>query len=230
MKENHTFGNLVFALKNDLQGGNTIPKWSLLSRLGVNLASSPLHACNISLVLNIPTGLVSPQYHVRHDEFLETTCYSRTDIVIPSTWQQLAGLVRSNGDNSLEMNDVVQQGNEGHMPEASVNVIRDMQDQHQVQALELMRPQIQWRPSWFQAPVNHKSRGLESCKVLPTPRGSYPQDCSRKKRELTFKLHKSASHLSVGQSTKLIRLLILHVFIIHTCYDNGERHERELQL
>ena len=66
MKENNTFVCQVFALKNDLQGCNTIPKWSPYSRLGVNLDPSPLYAQNVSLVLNIFTGIVSPQYPVKH--------------------------------------------------------------------------------------------------------------------------------------------------------------------
>ena len=49
--------------------------------------------------------------------------------MIPSTWQQFAGLVRSSGDNSLEMHDVIHQGNEGYAPEAAVNMICDIQDQ-----------------------------------------------------------------------------------------------------
>ena len=45
MKENHTFGYPVFALQNDLQDGDTIPKWSTCSRLGVNIGPFLLHDC-----------------------------------------------------------------------------------------------------------------------------------------------------------------------------------------
>jgi Reverse transcriptase (RNA-dependent DNA polymerase) len=52
---------------------------------------SPRHASSISLILNINTGLVSPQFHVSHDDFFKT--------VRPSTgnplWQQLSGFHKS---------------------------------------------------------------------------------------------------------------------------------------
>jgi hypothetical protein len=63
MKHHHAFGCPVFALENDLAAGSFIPHWSPPARLGVNLGSSPSHARNIYLVLNLHTGCVSPQYH-----------------------------------------------------------------------------------------------------------------------------------------------------------------------
>jgi hypothetical protein len=47
----YTFGCLVFALQNKLSSGKTIPHWSLQARLGINLGQSPLHACNVYLIL-----------------------------------------------------------------------------------------------------------------------------------------------------------------------------------
>jgi hypothetical protein len=61
-----------------------------------------MHARNVSLVLNLTTGLSSPQFHVKHDEFFETVA-SRT--VAPDTlsnWQSLAGFWMIRGKKVAE--------------------------------------------------------------------------------------------------------------------------------
>ncbi|KAG7339612.1 reverse transcriptase RNA-dependent DNA polymerase [Nitzschia inconspicua] len=68
----HTFGCPVYVLESDLQDGKKINKWDGRARLGVNLGPSPVHATNVSLVLNLETGHVSPQYHIVHDDTFET--------------------------------------------------------------------------------------------------------------------------------------------------------------
>jgi hypothetical protein len=70
-----------------MQSRQKIPKWEERTRVGINLCMSPSHAQSATLVLNILTGLVSPQYHVLHDDKFETV----SDALIPkSKWQQLA--------------------------------------------------------------------------------------------------------------------------------------------
>ncbi len=80
MKHIHTFGCPVFALHNTLATGKKIPKWSSRARLGLNLGTSPMHARNVYLVLNLSTGCVSPQYHCRFDDFFETTRHGAPDV------------------------------------------------------------------------------------------------------------------------------------------------------
>ena len=60
-------------------------------RVGVYLGHSPTHSRSVSLILSLSTGLVSPQFHVTHDDDFETV---RKNRVLSSKWQQLAGLVR----------------------------------------------------------------------------------------------------------------------------------------
>ena len=72
MHHMHTFGCPVYALNNALASGNSLPKWSPRARLGINIGPSPRHARSVTLVLNPSTGLVSPQYHVKFDEFFES--------------------------------------------------------------------------------------------------------------------------------------------------------------
>jgi hypothetical protein len=95
MKHAHTFGCPVFALQNALASGKSLPRWSPRARLGLNLGSSPMHARNVYLVLNLTTGCVSPQYHCRFDDFFETTRHGGPDVSGTICWQQLAGLDRA---------------------------------------------------------------------------------------------------------------------------------------
>jgi hypothetical protein len=83
----------VYVLDNKLQGGKSIPKWQTRSRLGINLGPSPNHSRSIALVLNPRTGHVSPQYHVKQDDFFETVSGKVTDFDSPEPiWKRLAGL------------------------------------------------------------------------------------------------------------------------------------------
>jgi hypothetical protein len=91
LKSNHTFGCPVYALQNRLQARGHLPKWNSRARLGIYLGPSPRHASSVSLVLNISSGLVSPQCHVKHDDFFETVRPFSGNPTTPSTWQTLAG-------------------------------------------------------------------------------------------------------------------------------------------
>jgi hypothetical protein len=54
-----------------------------------------MHAQNVYLVLNLHTGLVSPQYHCCYDDFFEMTCHGSPEVSDTITWQQLASLGRA---------------------------------------------------------------------------------------------------------------------------------------
>jgi hypothetical protein len=92
LKAFHTFGCPVYALDNRLQVNQPVSSWLPRARLGLNLGQSPRHARNVSLVLNLNTGLVSPQFHIKHDEFFETI--SRHLPTPPALWIRLVGLKR----------------------------------------------------------------------------------------------------------------------------------------
>jgi hypothetical protein len=102
MKHHHAFGCLVFALENDLAAVSSIPHWSPCACLGVDLGSSPSHARNIYLVLNLHTGCVSPQYHCRFDGIFKTVRQSGPDVSVPTTWRQLSGLTVMTQTPSME--------------------------------------------------------------------------------------------------------------------------------
>ena len=67
------FGSLVYVLDLSSQSGSLGPgKWKERSYQGVYIGHSLHHACNVILVYNLKTQLVSPQYHIVHDESFKT--------------------------------------------------------------------------------------------------------------------------------------------------------------
>ena len=88
-KHQKTFGCPVYVLDNSLQQNGIFHKWNQRSRVGIYLGKSPQHAKNVSLVLNRNTGLVSPQFHVEHDNNFDSMKQERYE----SSWQWKAGFV-----------------------------------------------------------------------------------------------------------------------------------------
>jgi hypothetical protein len=54
-----------------MQGGGKGSKWQERARVGIHLGNSPVHSRNVCLVLNVETGTVSPQFHVKYDDLFE---------------------------------------------------------------------------------------------------------------------------------------------------------------
>ena len=65
----HSFGCPTYVLDNAIQSRQGAPKWRQRSRLRVYLGPSPNHARSVALVLNPCTGHMSPQFHVKFDDF-----------------------------------------------------------------------------------------------------------------------------------------------------------------
>lgn len=104
LKHFHTFGCPVYALDERLQANKHIASWKKRARLGINLGPSPRHARNVSLVLSLTTGLVSPQYHLIHDEFFETI--DRKLPTPPAMWRTKAGLTRETHGPTVTQTDI----------------------------------------------------------------------------------------------------------------------------
>ena len=102
LNKKYNFGCPVYALNASLQAGNTISKWNQRARLGVNLGPSPHHARFISLILNLNPGLVSPQFHIIHDDFFETARPGAIDEKSSSLWQRLSGFAKGRLDKPEE--------------------------------------------------------------------------------------------------------------------------------
>ena len=71
-KHYQTFGCPVYVLDEKLQNNNPYHKWKERGRIGIYLGQSPSHGKSVALVLNMSTGLVSPQFHVKFDPMFHT--------------------------------------------------------------------------------------------------------------------------------------------------------------
>ena len=58
----------------------------------------------MSLILNIETGLVSPQYHCTYDHLFETTTGTQARSIPKSKWQHKAGFTREDEEREGEPN------------------------------------------------------------------------------------------------------------------------------
>ena len=86
----HTWGCPVFVLDKENQSGSIgTPKWDPKCHTGIYLGHSPCHAGSVSLILNLSTGLISPQFHVIFDDEFSTVDYLDSDIS-PPNWVALA--------------------------------------------------------------------------------------------------------------------------------------------
>jgi hypothetical protein len=91
-RHHHTFGCPVYVAATQIQAGKSLPAWMSRAKIGINLGISPTHARSVALVLSLNTGLVSPQFHVKHDDLFETTGPKVGRFGLPpSRWQTLAG-------------------------------------------------------------------------------------------------------------------------------------------
>ena len=94
LKHYHAFGCPTYVLNKDLQAQKSLPKWQSRARLGVYLGPSHNHSCSMSLVLNSRTGHMSPQFHVKHDEFFETINGQHHNYDAPAaTWKEISRLM-----------------------------------------------------------------------------------------------------------------------------------------
>ena len=97
IKHFHTFACPTYILDNALQGLHYLPKWKECAQLGVYLGPSPNHSRTVYLILNPMTGHVSPQYHVKHDDFFESVTGKSSNFDSPEpTWKKLSGLMKNN--------------------------------------------------------------------------------------------------------------------------------------
>ena len=90
-------------LDNALQSSQGTHKWKQHARLGVYLSPSPSHARSVALVLNPRTDHVSPQFHIKFDDFFETISNKSTDLDAPEPdWKYLSSFAVRKGHNKTE--------------------------------------------------------------------------------------------------------------------------------
>ena len=70
------------------------------------LGPSPNHARSVALVLNPRTGHVSPQFHVKFDDFFETVQAKSTDLDSPDpAWKYLSGFATKKGTTKANVKE-----------------------------------------------------------------------------------------------------------------------------
>ena len=126
----------------------------------------------------------------------------------------MAEFVRSNGDNSLEMHDVVHQGNEGYVPEAAANMVCDIHDEPQV-------------PSFGNTRLPQEEMGTghqtQVCITSVSSKGSNHEMCAS--------MHQSASQQNFfGHSYYISVSSTLAEDLSPSDCDDEERHETQCQL
>jgi hypothetical protein len=90
LKHFHAFGCPAYRLNRDLQAGHSQPRWEQRAEPVVYLGGSPKHASSISLVLDLTTAHVSPQFHLEFDDLFETVSATRQNSQAQkSSWRQL---------------------------------------------------------------------------------------------------------------------------------------------
>ena len=69
-----------------------ISKWQTWAHVGLYPRHSPMHAKTVVLVLNLTTGLVSPQFHIKYDDFFETV--NNSEFNLPIEWKTKCHFVK----------------------------------------------------------------------------------------------------------------------------------------
>ena len=131
LRHYHPFGCPAYVLNDSLAAGKSIPKWHKRARLGVYLGRSPNHAQSVALVLNLATGLVSPQFHLKFDDLFETVKGLNT---YPNRWK-VATHFRKEGRKEAQiqiMDQARARANTQGESEVQINVERDNQPFHPV--------------------------------------------------------------------------------------------------
>jgi hypothetical protein len=106
----HVWGAPVYVLDPTLQDGKKLPKWHPCTRRGMYMGVSVNHSSRVSMVLNLRTGYVLPQYHVVHDDLFTT---------VPST--NTGGLAESDELDRAKWIKLVEDGYENVLDDADVD-------------------------------------------------------------------------------------------------------------
>jgi hypothetical protein len=94
LKHFHPFGCPAYRVDNAIQGSKNHPKWLERAKPVVYLGSSPRHARSVSLVFDLQTAHVSPQFHLWYDNLFETVSTGRINPQAKQTnWQRLCGFL-----------------------------------------------------------------------------------------------------------------------------------------
>ena len=95
----------VYVLKPELQSNSPHGKWKERARTGIYLGRSPCHARSVALVLNIETGRVSPQFHIKFDPTFSSVRPSSGNRAIEPLWMAQCGFERRKASHPMIAED-----------------------------------------------------------------------------------------------------------------------------
>ena len=75
-----------------MQSGGRHTKWESSTRLGMKMGPSPRNASLLDFILNIHTGLISPQFHIYFENFFNKVRLSRVNLPTFSQCQLVSGI------------------------------------------------------------------------------------------------------------------------------------------
>jgi hypothetical protein len=179
------FGCPVYVLSSAKQGSGIQQKWSERSRVGIYLGRSPQHAQSVALVLNLSTGLVSPQFHVTFDPSFQSIRTQWHDNPPTSEWQVKAGF-RSDQPTSDQttLHEAYTHESTGMHPQTTSttqsssnhNIQNDMIDPYVSTMWEEPVPvPTQQATSELNSTNIQVSEGVPSLQPTPTPTNGMPQ-------------------------------------------------------
>jgi hypothetical protein len=116
LRRARVFGCPSFVLDPKLQDGKKLPKWKPRSRQGQFLGFSSSHSTSVSLILNIQTGSISPQFHVVFDEKFTTVSSGH---VVSDRHEAILDLLRQPGSRENLLDDIWDPLEDGPAPELS---------------------------------------------------------------------------------------------------------------
>jgi Reverse transcriptase (RNA-dependent DNA polymerase) len=171
----HPFGCPVYVLSGAKQTTGIQHKWSERAKVGIYLGRSPQHAQSVALVLNLETGLVSPQFHVTFDPTFQTMRKQFQNNVPLSHWQYKAGFVNKPDDTSIIAPDTNQ-------PRKSSNKLTTLHRPPQLRIHDIHHQapdaQDQFTSSLWDTPITVSDQVTEATSNINVPEGVQEGDQS----------------------------------------------------
>ena len=124
LKHLHTFGCPVYVLNSNFQALKVLNAWLPRSCVGIYLGQSEHHSRSVSLVMSLTTGLVSPQFHVNHDDFFESIGTTEHHID-QRTWMVLAGLKQGRKSNDKIVIRKEEKKSDNKMENSNVDAVEE---------------------------------------------------------------------------------------------------------
>jgi len=239
----HPWGSPVYVLAPRLQDGQKLPRWEPRSRQGQFMGVSPLHASTVSLIRNLRTNRLSPQFHCIHDNYFETVHCSPENP--PDNWEELC--IEHSFRSNLDPEKYIPELSDQWLTPEELQEKRSIHRKNAPDVPPVHTPDkdrdVQSRESTEQRVVNEEmgpysqpeiSTPVEDSRlpelktsdniILPqepqTPEMQLPRKSQRSRREpVKFKFDKQHGYMAIKSYTQRISQYLAHIQVINieTC-------------